>query len=322
MRQQRSEQTRQPAERRLPKAVATKGLTDLEIKLLLSLQKTIQGRSAVCSISELAKTLEAPSADITSCMTSLEEKGYLRYWRLSKGLPTESSEPREFAKAVLEHTVETLAKISTLSSLQERTPKEVYDKVLKDLLSELTCSTRRLAEARRAYSTTPKRMQAIIESEKGKLAEIRLRMAIGQIDDSEGARLVESYESEIRKLEAQVLDAAHLLPEKSHESTARQKELEERLTSISQEMEELGVRCQIGEITEAQRAQRSGKLEEERQSVAAELKLLADKPKVVLADIERKVRDLAEGKILPDRIAARLLFELEALAASTLQATT
>jgi hypothetical protein len=215
-----------------------------------------------------------------------------------------------------------LTKIDKLTDLQERAPKEVYDKVLKDLLGELASSTRRLAEARRAYSTTPKRMQAMIESEKKKLAEIRLRMAIGQIDRSEGARLVESYENEIRKLEAQVLHASHLLAEKSHESTARQTELEERLTSISQEMEELWVRCQIGEITEAQRAQRSGKLEEERQSVAAELKLLADKPKVVLADIEKKVRDLAEGKILPDRITARLLFELEALAASTLEPTT
>jgi hypothetical protein len=319
MGQQRSGENRQTAERQLPKAVAAKSLTDLEIKLLLCLQNTIRGRSAVCSVSELGKTLEAPSADIMSSLTSLEKKGYLRYWRLSKELPTKSFESRELAEAVFEHIIETLAMIDKLLSLQERTAKEVYDKVLKDLARELMYSTRRLAEARRACSKTPKRMKTMIESERKKLAEIRLRMAIGQIDRSEGARLVESYETEIRKLEAHVLNVTHFLPEKSHESTGRQTELEKRLTGVSQEMEELLVRFQVGEITEAQRVQRSGELEEKRQRTVAELKLLADKPRFALADVKRTVRDLADRKILPEKVAARLLPELEALGASTSQ---
>ena len=316
MGQQQPEQDRQRPESRLPKAVAATGLTDLEIKLLLCLQKTLHGPSAVFSISELAKTLDAPSGDVISSMTSLEKKGYLRHWRLFKGLPAESSEPKELAKSALEHTIETLTKIEKLSSLRESTPEGVYDRVLGDLLDELTYSARRLAEARRAGSTVPRRMQAMIEAEKAKLAEIRLRMAIGQIDPSEGARLVESYENEIHRLEAQVQDAAYLPSEKGHESIARQTELEDRLTGISENLEELWVRCKIGEITETQRAQQSCKLEEEKQSIVAELRLLEDKPRVALTNIEKKVRDLADAKILPERITARLLTEIDQLRAS------
>jgi hypothetical protein len=304
------------AEKQVPKIIKAKDLSELEIKLLLLLEKTINGPSAVYSLNELAELTEATTSDLMSAVTALSSKGYLRYRKLV------TKEPGSFEASSLKDTVEkaltdifdNLNKIERLSGMQDQTPKPAYKKVLEELSKGLVQAARRLSEVERARVSQLRQIQDTIESDGHKLAEVRLRMEIDHIDASEGAKLVEQYETEIRELKMQSASVGRIgVLSGQDQSVARQQELRRKISDLSEMLETARVRHLVGETTDEQFEQQNAILEHQKQEAIIELQRLENQPRIGLEELVRKTRGLGDAKVLPDKVTASVLSALEDL---------
>jgi hypothetical protein len=321
MPREKAESKRQKtADKAVPKVIAAKDLSELETKILLLLEKTMKGPSAAYSVSELTDLFGGTVTDIMSAATSLSRKGYIRFRRLAGRSPDFSIEPHrlvDLTGTAVSHTTDILDKIEKLHAMQDQTPKPVYNKVLDELSSELVHISRQLAEARRTRLSLLQRLQEAIEADKHKLAEVRLRMQIGQMDASEATRLAEQYENEIRELQTERASASSIgSPSGSDQAAARKEELERRISELSEMLEIERARHLVGETTEAQYSEQKAIVEREKQKAVSELQLLKNQSGATLGDISKRVCGLRDTKGIPDKVATNLLSELEALMGS------
>jgi hypothetical protein len=304
-------------EKREANIPGAKDLDELELKLLLYLGKEAPNSNRVYSLSRIAGTLGGTTVDLMSAITSLEGKGYIRSWRIApeKSLLPGPLQLKDHAEFVLNQLLEVIVKIERLRDLQKETPKSVYAKVLSELLTQLDTATQRLVDLRGRFSTERDRIRTTIDDDNQRIAETKVRAAIGQMESSEAEKIIERYEREIRDLQSEISAVTHFqhLREESKEKPALSKrDIEKRLLEISNELELIWVRRQVGELAERRYAEEKLRLEGERDRVITSLGGLS-RNSDPLEDLEGRVQALKRSNVVPDKLASQILSQFEAL---------
>ncbi len=295
-------------EKRIAEVANVKDTSETELKLLLVLENTISGDAATYSISQLARDIDTGTAEVMSALESLEQKGYLRHWRVGKASVNDTLQER--AAFSVKRASLALDKIEKLQEVASRTSKQVYGKIMNELVSELSRAAAEIGAVRETYSRELSRLVDAIGDIREKEEEVRLRMAIGQIEGSEAERLLKLYSKDVETLEGEI-SKLRLVDRSDVKNTPNTKKDEQRLSQINQALEILWARLEVGEISNSQYSEQKAKLERQRQQIAPKLHGDTEPYRAALGELKAKVSKLRDSKAIPAKTAAQLISALE-----------